>query len=121
MLFNICDLFCGLLLAYREINEQIALRRLDIVDIHAFDYRHIRAGIGAFYKRSALGLGKNEVASCINDADVVHVHIVYLAVVKIVLCGVKKQANPQNPFRGQQVLTLIGPEQTTSSLVVMIC
>ena len=29
-------------------------------------------------------------------------------------------ANPQNPFRGQQVLTLIGSEQTTSSLVVMI-
>lgn len=28
--------------------------------------------------------------------------------------------NPQNPFRGQQVLTLIGSEQTTSSLVVMI-
>ena len=28
--------------------------------------------------------------------------------------------NPQYPFKGQQVLTLIGSEQTTSSLVVMI-
>lgn len=28
--------------------------------------------------------------------------------------------NLQYPFKGQQVLTLIGSEQTTSSLVVMI-
>ena len=28
--------------------------------------------------------------------------------------------NPQYPFKGQQVLTLIGSEQTTSLLVVMI-
>ena len=35
-------------------------------------------------------------------------------------CNNDAMTNLQNPFRGQQVLTLIGSEQTTSSLVVMI-
>ena len=39
---------------------------------------------------------------------------------KVAACNNDAMTNLQNPFRGQQVLTLIGSEQTTSSLVVMI-
>ena len=35
-------------------------------------------------------------------------------------CSIDAMVNSQYPFKGQQVLTLIGSEQTTSSLVVMI-
>ena len=35
-------------------------------------------------------------------------------------CNIDAMVNPQYPFKGQQVLTLIGPEQTISSLMVMI-
>ena len=35
-------------------------------------------------------------------------------------CDSDAMVNSQYPFKGQQVLTLIGSEQTTSSLVVMI-
>ena len=34
--------------------------------------------------------------------------------------NIDAMANIQYPFKGQQVLTLIGSEQTTSLLVVMI-